>query len=220
MRLVALLLLLRDYCCSSLIPFLQALVDRSLGCLHPLAVTSFNFGFGSVPCLVYQSLFQSSSIKQHLLDAGPVHAGFYLMSRQFTNLHTLSVDCQSKGCVDYEHLALLSALRRLRLCQFSFTHEAFAAGLARCSGLQVLHLEGQQVGCCSQLFGNLVRSSCTQCCAAVGVLTVHVRGLASKQQQARPCHPGVLWAIAELHAEYCCFFCVVLCSHAAGAQLA
>jgi hypothetical protein len=132
-------------------PISQALVDRSLGCLHPLAVTPFNFGFSSVPCLVYQSLFQSSSIKQHLLDAGPVHAGFYLISRQFTNLHTLSVDCQSKGCVDYEHLALLPALRRLRLCQFSFTDDAFAAGLGRCRGLQVLHLEGQQVGYCSKL---------------------------------------------------------------------
>ncbi|WIA14933.1 hypothetical protein OEZ85_001644 [Tetradesmus obliquus] len=122
----------------------QALVDRSLGCLYPLAVTPFNFGFGSVPCLVYQSLFQSSSIKQHLLDAGPVHAGFYLISRQFTNLHTLAVDCQSKGCVDFEHLPLLLSLRRLRLGQFSFSEDALAGGLGRCSGLQVLHLESQQ----------------------------------------------------------------------------
>jgi hypothetical protein len=100
---------------------------------------------------VYQSLFQSSSIKQHLLDAGPVHAGFYLISRQFTNLHTLSIDCQSKGCVDYEHLPLLPALRRLRLCQFSFTEDALAAGVGRCSGLQVLQLEGQQVRRCDAL---------------------------------------------------------------------
>jgi hypothetical protein len=145
------LLLLQTLLLFLCVSTLQALVDRSLGCLHPLAVTPFNFGSGSVPCLVYQSLFQSSSIKQHLLDAGPVHAGFYLISRQFTNLHTLSVDCQSKGCVDYEHLALLPALRRLRLCQFNFTNAAFAAGLGRCSGLQVLHLEGQQVRCCSVL---------------------------------------------------------------------
>lgn len=131
---------------DTLLLFLKALVDRSVSCLHPLAVTPFNFGFGGVPSLVYKSLFQSSSIRQHVLDAGPAaQAGFYIIARQFSSLHTLSVDCVSRDCLDFEHLRLLPQLRRLKLCQFSFADEAFEQGLAHCSGLQVLHLECHQV---------------------------------------------------------------------------
>lgn len=64
---------------------------------------------------------------------------------QFTALHTLSVDCASKACGDFEALPLLTHLRRLHLAQFSFADEAFREGLGRCWKLQALHIESQQV---------------------------------------------------------------------------
>lgn len=64
---------------------------------------------------------------------------------QFTSLHTLSVDCASKACGDFEALGRMRHLRRLQLSQFSFADEAFARGLGLCHSLEVLHLHSQQV---------------------------------------------------------------------------
>lgn len=64
---------------------------------------------------------------------------------QFTSLHTLSIDCAAKACVDFEALRLMPHLQRLHLAQFSFADEVFAVGLAHCVTLEALHLENQQV---------------------------------------------------------------------------
>lgn len=66
---------------------------------------------------------------------------------QFTSLHTLSIDCASKCCVDFEALHLMKQLQRLHLAQFSFADEVFAVGLSPCVTLEALHLENHQVGC-------------------------------------------------------------------------
>lgn len=64
---------------------------------------------------------------------------------QFAHLHSLSVDFNSKACTDVTALRYMRGLKRLHLAQFSFADEAIAAGPGSCCGLEVLHLESQQV---------------------------------------------------------------------------
>jgi hypothetical protein len=129
---------------------MQALVDRSVSCLYPFAITATDFAFCSVTSLVYKSLFQSNSVRHHAVNLSLGH-GFQAMARQFTALQTLEVDCCSKAySAGLEGLHLMTQLRRLKLNQFPFKAECFEGGIAACSGLQVLHLECQQVGICRE----------------------------------------------------------------------